>query len=250
MQRRMIAAALAAALTAPSVAAAQSLPPFPVERATHPGVSITAFGGWLAPFTRREEWRFTYSEGVFLVNSGLEIASGFTVGGVLDVPVAPTVGVSVVGAWSSRGDTRVSVVESEDQFSIDGHEAVTGQVLLGYYLPAQREQYVARRIILSLHAGGVVMHEKPRRKLAPADALRDATHFGGTLGAALLVPLGSGLSLRLAAEDNIMRWSEDPLRDLAWVYFSRPDESTGRTTATAKPSHVWHIRAGLDLRLF
>jgi hypothetical protein len=250
MQRRMLAAALVAVLALPATALAQAPPPFPLDVAPHPGPAITAFGGWLAPFTRNEEWRFTWADGVFLVNSRLEHASGFTVGAAADIPITSSVGVSLVGAYTSRGDTKVSVDETEDQFSIDGHDGYLGQVLLGWYLPAQREQFVTRRIILSLHAGGMVLHERPRRKLAPADALRDATHFGGTLGAGLHVPLGGRVTVRLAAEDNIIRWTEAPLRDLAWVYFSRPGETEGRTAATARVTHAWHIRAGLGLRIF
>jgi hypothetical protein len=249
MHRRMLAAVFIATLALPTAASAQGGPLRGDPAAA--GVRITPFIGYLAGFTRSEEWLHDSDDGVAFLQSELRIAGGEAAGLVLDLPLANGFGVTAAAAYGSRGDTEVNVLQTEDAFLIDGHWIHLGRLGVSYRMPQEVSDFVLRRLGATIHAGGMVVHERPRQRLAPDDALDTATHFGVNFGMTAELPFaGDRLALQVGVEDNITWWNESALASLPYVYLNRPGASPDQTRVSTGASHQWLVRAGVSVRLF
>jgi hypothetical protein len=249
MHRRMFAALFAATFALPGMALAQA-PLLPGNEGTS-SLRITPYFGYLVAFTRREEWLHDSDAGVAFLQAEARIAKGELGGVTVDVPVGGGFGITAAAGLGSRGDTRVSVMQAEDEFLVDGHDVRFGRVGLSYQLPHQVSDFVQRRLLVTASAAAAAMNERPRSRLGPPDALVEATHYGVSLGLAAELPFaGERLALQIGIEDNILWWDEAALSRLPYVYLYRPGESPDQTRATAGTSHAWLLRAGLTLRLF
>jgi hypothetical protein len=248
MHRRVLAAVFAAVAVLPAASFAQR-PPLQAAPASG-GVRVTPFVGYLAGFTRNEEWLHESSDGIAFLQAELRIAAGEAAGLVLELPLHAGFGFTTAAGYGSRGDTEVSVLRADDDFLVDGHTILLGRAGI-YYMPQQISELVVRRLAVSAFAGATVMRERPRHRLAPDDAFRDATHYGLNLGFAAELPFaGDRLAVQLAVEDNLTWWDEPALANLPWVYLNRPGESLDQTRVTARRSHQLLLRAGIRIRLF
>jgi hypothetical protein len=248
MHRRVLAAVFAAVAVLPAASFAQR-PPLQAAPASG-GVRVTPFVGYLAGFTRNEEWLHESSDGIAFLQAELRIAAGEAAGLVLELPLHAGFGFTTAAGYGSRGDTEVSVLRADDDFLVDGHTILLGRAGI-YYMPQQISELVVRRLAVSAFAGATVMRERPRHRLAPDDAFRDATHYGLNLGFAAELPFaGDRLAVQLAVEDNLTWWDEPALANLPWVYLNRPGASLDQTRVTARRSHQLLLRAGVRIRLF
>jgi hypothetical protein len=250
MHRRMLAAVFVAIFALPTFASAQvgQLRGDPAAAGT---IRITPFIGYLTAFTRSEEWLHDSDDGVAFLQSELRIAGGEAAGLVLDIPVANGFGVTAAAAYGSRGDTEVTVFQTEDAFLVDGHRVFLGRLGVSYRMPQEVSDFVLRRLGAAVFAGGTMIHEQPRVRLAPEDALDNATHFGVNLGLTAELPFaGDRLALQVGVEDNITWWNESALASLPYVYLNRPGASPDQTRVSAGTSHQWLLRAGVSVRLF
>jgi hypothetical protein len=249
MHWRLIAAVVAATCALPTGTFAQAATR---NAAASAGarVRITPFIGYLTGFTRAEDWTHESLDGVVFLRSDVAIASGKAGGLIVEAPLRDGFGVTAAVGYTSRGNTQVNVVRSGDAFIIDGHNVVFGRIGASYRLPEDFSGFVRRRMGASAHAGGTVMHERPRNQLGPEDALEEATHFGVNIGVTGELPFARDrLALQVGVEDNIMWWNNSALASLPYVYLNRPGESPDQTRVSASAAHTWLVRVGLSLRV-
>jgi hypothetical protein len=250
MHRRVFAAVFAATFALPTATDAQ-LAPGRADAALSAGVRVTPFVGYLASFTRSEDWVHESQAGVAFVQTDVHIGGGWGGGVVVDAPLRNGFGVTAAAGYGSRGNTQVNVLQTDDAFLVDGHHVIFGRAGLAYQMPQDVSGFVLRTLGAAVHAGGTVMHERPRNRLGPEDALQNATHFGINIGILAELPFARDrLALQVGVEDNIMWWDNAALSSLPYVYFNRPGESADQTRASASASHAWLLRAGLSVRAF
>jgi hypothetical protein len=245
MNRRVLLAALAVALVLPGPAAAQVVP-MADEPFWNARLRVTPFLGYMTSFTRAEEWTHTGTTPQF-AQIDTEVAGGGVVGLNFDVPVASRVGLTGMAAYASRNETLFRVLETDDIYRIDGSNFLIGRLGAALHLREAVSELVLRRLGASVWAGAVVMHERPRNSLSTGGFLENATHFGANFGFSGELPFANDrMALQIAAEDNLMWWSDS--NALAYEFFGRPG-TPEETTVSTDMTHAWLFRLGVSFRM-
>jgi hypothetical protein len=252
MTRRVLIAALAAALVLPASAAAQLFPgagPAGLD-AWGPRYRITPFIANLTSIDRLEEWTFQDDNNFVYMQSDVSIGRGTGFGLHLEAPVRGSFGVSAAAGYARRGETLFTVLETGDMRRVDGMNVLFARVGPSYHMLGEQSEIVLRRLAASAFAGAVVMHERPRNRLGTGDLLSNATHFGLNLGVSGELPFAEDrYAVQLGIENNMMFWNESALAALPFEYFGRPGTARSQTTLRTSMSHAWLLRAGLSMRV-
>lgn len=246
MQRIVLAVALAATLVIPDAAAAQLGREGPGRGA---GLRVTPFVGFLIGFTRAEDWRFSEADTSVYVQSNVTMAGGAAGGMQIDVPLYGRFSLTAGGLFGSRADTHFSVPSTGEVYRLDGQQALVGRLGLAFSV-SEPEDLVVRRLQATLFAGGVVLHERSRNRLATAIAQPGGTHYGANVGATVEMPLtDERVALQFGIEDNMIWWDPEPLSSLPYYYFGQPGTSPASTRAATGVTHALLVRAGIRMRL-
>lgn len=247
MNRRVLAATIAALLVLPTALAAQ-LRPMAEPSPWGPRFRITPFIGHMPALERTEDWTFNDGTEIVQVRTVQDLPRATVVGLNLDLPLTGRFGLTAAGAYSTR-DRTIFEVESDMPYQIDGSETYIARAGLIMHLAEEPSELVLRRTNASLFAGAVAMHERPRNELGTAEFIEKGTHYGVNLGASASLPFGADrFAVQVGIEDNIIWWNKRQLAGLAFEYLGRPGDVT-QTTVSTPVSHVLLLRAGLSLRL-
>jgi hypothetical protein len=248
MIRRVFAAALAASLVLPTVAAAQYRP-LQDDASWGPSFRITPFIGYLTSVDRIEDWAHVDGSQTARLRTEHSIAGG-TAGGIsIEVPVNSRFGVTGAAVFAQRDHT-VFTLNTGEAFQIDGNNVLLARLGGVMHLREEPSDFVLRRLGASVFAGAAVMHERPRNVLGTADFLDSGTHFGLNIGLAAEMPFAQDrFAVQLGIEDNMMFWSDRQGVRLAEEYFGTSG-TTRQVTVTSPMSHAWLLRAGISYRAF
>ena len=241
MNRRVLLAALAVVACAPAPTSAQLVPmqdqPFTNQ------LRIMPFLGYMTSLIRTEEWAEEATPQFASVD--YEMAGGGAVGLNIDVPLGTRFGLTALGAYARRDETLFTVLETDDIYQIDGSDFILGRLGVAVHLTESVSELVTRRLGASVWLGAAVMHEMPRNELG-GDFLENLTHFGANFGFSGDIPFAENrFALSIAAEDNVMFWSEST--NLAYEYFGQPGDPA-LTSVDVDWSHAWLFRVGLTFR--
>lgn len=243
MNQRVLATAFAATLMLPAGGSGQGWMTQD-EPVLSPYLRITPFVGYLPSFVRLEDWSHA---GSTFVQSEVTIAGGPATGIAVEAPLYGRFGLTAAALFGSRDATVFEVLETGEEFLLDGSRVILGRVGVMVGLTEDPSELVLRRLNASVFAGVTVLHERPRNEFGTAEFMDSGTHLGGNLGVVGELPFaGDRFAIQAAIEDHIMYWREGPLKGLAAEYFLGPREDTRVSTNI---SHTWLLRAGVSMRL-
>jgi hypothetical protein len=249
MQRRVLAAAMVF-LCASSVAASAQLMPLQDDPTWGPRIRVTPYAGFLPAVERPESWvHNSGSENTFL-DVNYTLASGNAFGLLGEVTVHGPWSALVGGMYGSRGESEFQIVDTGEQFQINGSRFVFVRAGASYTLREKESELTLRRLSASVFAAPFYMREMPRSELgfSSAEVFDASNHFGLNLGVSGELPFAQDrMSLQVGVEDYATWFSSDALKRLPDAFFN--DNSPGSSTRVeTNVAHQWLLRAGLSYR--
>jgi hypothetical protein len=248
MNRRSLIAAFAALLALPASASPQAMKLLD-DPTWLPRLRITPFVGILTAVDRTEEWQYRNASSQGGVSTEMQIASGPAVGLNADLTLRGSLGVSAALAFASRDEGLFGVASEGDVLRIDGNNVFLARLGAGLVLHESESALTLRRLNASVHAGGVVMHERPKSALGTADFVDASTSFGLNGGVTAEVPFHQDrFAVQVGVEDNFMWWSDSQSEMIAQQYFIEKGNNPQSIDVSVGSTQTWLMRAGFSVR--